>query len=162
AAVPTVEAPVAPPPSDSNIQVGLRAGVHAELLPFGANVDLALLVGGARWGSHRFAMGAMGRMSYPSELGSGRVLAVLAAAGLSWKWMPDRLGVGLEVRSGPLWLSGVGFPQNKAEWLPWVELAPSVSYVLGGVTLGLEVAATPLVYTASVPPLTRTHAPLRV
>jgi hypothetical protein len=77
--------------------------------------------------------------------------ATLLGLSLGWRWSGPRFFAGLEVRSGALWLAGIGYPVDQSEWLVWLEAAPSAGVNLGGGWLiGAEVAVAPLRYTGRV------------
>ena len=92
----------------------------------------------------------MARIGYPHQLEEGRYLETFALLGLGWRISPwERLRLRILVRTGGLYLSGIGYDRNYEKWLPWVDAQISLAWQLGPTNLGFECGASPLQYTVS-------------
>jgi hypothetical protein len=135
--------PVPPPPRPRPYDVALTAAMHGLVAPFGADVEV-----GARVARGRLGGSARVRATVPQAAGGGRFQQTSLLAGVGWRRHRGRWELGAEMRAGAMVVSGIGFDDNHAGWLPWWEVAVGGGRRFGWGTLGVEVAGTALQHRA--------------
>jgi hypothetical protein len=146
AAPPLERAPPLPPPPAPprrSFSVSLTAATHGLLAPLGADLQLGALVT-----RRRLAGVALIRGTLPQGAGAGRFQQTSFLGGLAWRHPLDGWELRAELRAGALLVSGLGFDDNRASWLPWWETAITGAHHFGWGTAGLELAATALRHRA--------------
>jgi hypothetical protein len=136
-----------PPPAETPPRrgpaVALTAATHALVDPLGADVQVGALVTGRRLGAT-----AMIRATLPQAAGDGDFQQSSFLGGVAWHQPLGGWEVRAELRTGGLLVSGLGFDDNRASWLPWWEAAITGSRRFGWGTAGLELAGTALRHRA--------------
>jgi hypothetical protein len=134
--------PPAPPPA-RGFAAGASATASAIAPPLGVDGELAALVdyGGP---ADRFGVSAVFRSGVPQRAGGGRFLQIAMLGGATWRHRFARWETRAEVRAGGLRVSGIGFAEDHASWLPWFEIAAFVGRRWSRGAIGAEVAATAL------------------
>ena len=135
--------PPPPPPPPRSIGVSLTAATHALLGPLGADLQLGALVTRRRLGG-----AALIRATLPQSAGAGRFQQTSFLGGVAWRQPLGGWELRAELRGGALVVSGLGFDDNHASWLPWWETAITGARHFGWGTAGLELAGTALRHRA--------------
>jgi hypothetical protein len=136
------EAPPSPPPSPS-VGVSLTAATHALVDPLGADLEVGALVTRRRLGA-----AALIRATLPQSAGDGRFQQTSFLGGVAWRQPLGGWELRAELRAGALLVSGLGFDDNHASWLPWWETAVIAGRRFGWGSAGLVVAGTALRHDA--------------
>ena len=142
-APPPERMPPSPPPPPRSTGVSLTAATHALVGPLGADLQLGALVTRRRLGA-----GALLRATLPQGAGAGRFQQTSFLGGVAWRQPLGGWELRAELRAGALLVSGLGFDDNRASWLPWWETAITGARRFGWGTAGLEVAGTALRHRA--------------
>ncbi len=99
---------------------------------------------------HRAAGGVVVRAAWPNRLEEGRYLESAALFYLGWRFHPNnKYHMGIDLRTGSLNVSGLGYEKNYSKWLWAVEGQLSVFRKLKRLFLGLEITIAPPLYTAT-------------
>jgi hypothetical protein len=130
-----------------SLEVALHTAVLSEWGPVGGDLELGATVdfGGA---TNALAMSLLGRGAAPHDLGSGGFQDTSLLLGLGWLHGGASLRNRLELRGGTMLVSGYGYATSMSTWLPWLEVADSVEWVLPSMRLGAEAALSPLRHEA--------------
>lgn len=159
----TKSAPPAPiAASRAPLRGRLSVGLGLGLIPIAGSVELGLeaLYGE---GPHALALGLWASSAYSGSLGPGTPLAGLVLLEAGWQWEEERFGVGASVRSGALWVAGLGYPENAQAVAFTLEGNLRLHYRIGSLRVGLSVSASPLDRQLSTRAgETRRLAPLRL
>ncbi len=136
-------ASVPPSPGPAPLRGRLSLGLGLGLVPIAGSVELGLqaLYGE---GPHALVLGLWASSAYSGSLGPGTPLAGLVLLEAGWQWEEGRFGVGASVRSGALWVAGLGYPENAQAVAFSLEGNIRLHYRIGSVRLGLSVSASPL------------------
>jgi len=145
---PSAEATPAPKPgSDDGVVVALqlRGLLAARWIPESgsAGIGATLSVGAP---SHRLLVGARIEVGVPIALGEGTVLDSLWLAEIGYGFLGDGWRVGVGAKIGMLLASGIGYATNYDRPLFWAELGAELSFAVGPVELGVEIAVAPLTW----------------
>lgn len=135
------------PPPERWIDLSLISAVNSIWRPFGIDGELGALVEiGTRF--HRVGGGLVVRASFPQAVGSGRFqqTALLGVVGYRYLWGAWQLRT--EARAGALLVTGLGFDENRSDFLPWWEGAVYAGRALSWGSIGIEVAASGLRHKA--------------
>jgi hypothetical protein len=132
-----------PPPPPPSVGVALTAATHALLDPLGADLQVGALVTRRRLGG-----AALIRATLPQSAGDGRFLQTSFLGGVAWRQPLGGWELRGELRAGALLVSGLGFDDNHASWLPWWEAAITGTRRFGWGSAGLELAGTALRHRA--------------
>ena len=134
--------PPRPLPSRS-FEVAAEATASAIAPPFGVDGELGALVD---YGSpsDRFGVSAVVRSSVPQVAGDGMFHLIATLGGATWRHRFAQWETRVELRGGGLRVSGIGFLEDRASWLPWFEVAAFAGRRWAWGTLGLQIAATTL------------------
>ena len=136
--------PAEPPrPATRWLEVVANVTASAIAPPVGVDGELGMLVdlGGA---ADRFGVVAVARGGLPLAAGAGQFLQIAALGGAAWRHRFTRWETRVEIRGGALRVSGIGFAQNDATWVPWAELALFAGRRWSWGALGVELAAAPI------------------
>jgi hypothetical protein len=125
----------------------LLVGIDSRWPTPSGDIEIALgLDAGAK--RHGLVGRLIARVGWPNPLGEGRQLETAALTALGWRFSPnEKLGLTIEIRTGALRVSGVGYEKNYHQWLVMVEAEFSVLWKIGPITLGPAVAVSPPIYT---------------
>jgi hypothetical protein len=142
---PPPETPPPPPetPPRRGLGVALTAATHALVDPLGADVQVGALLTRRGLGGT-----AMIRATLPQAAGDGHFQQTSFLGGVAWRQPLDGWELRVELRAGGLLVSGLGFDDDRASWLPWWEAAVTGSRRFGWGTAGLELAGTALRHRA--------------
>jgi hypothetical protein len=106
-------------------------------------LGLGVEVGG---GEHRLALSAQGRAAMPRQLGDGEYSWVTGLVGVAWVLPKEHWRTWLGVSAGLVRLTGMGFDENVADWLPWAEVEAALLLRFAAFTAGPVLAFAPLSY----------------
>ena len=132
--------PPSPPPSRWT-DVHATVTVSGMAPPLGVEGQLGALVDRGGDG-HRFGLSGLVRTGLPQDAGDGRFRQIALLAGAAWRLEIGAWELRGEVRGGALRVSGIGFFENDASWLPWWEVALFGGRAVSFGAIGLEVAGT--------------------
>lgn len=136
-----------PPPSPTEAPPLLRGRLSAVLgvglIPIAGSFELGLeaLLGA---GPHALVLGIWASSAYSGSLGEGTPLASLFLLEAGWQWEQQRFGVGASLRSGALWVAGLGYAQNAQAVAFSLEGNLRLHYRFGSVWVGLSASVSPL------------------
>jgi hypothetical protein len=135
------EPPPSSPPPSRRTDVLATAAVSGMAPPLGVEGQLGALVDRGGDG-HRFGLSGLVRTGLPQDAGDGQFRQIALLAGATWRRAVGAWELRAELRGGALRVSGIGFFENDASWLPWWEVALFGGRAVSFGAIGLEVAGT--------------------
>lgn len=133
-----------PPPAEPD-PWRIRVRFEPDLGLFAASGNLGLgasLMYGT--GSQALGVGLLASTGWSGSLGQGTPLVQLLLLEAAWAYDPRPWGLTLGLRSGVLWVAGVGYADDEQAVAFWWEAFAQLLYHFGPVGLGFGVAAAPL------------------
>lgn len=113
------------------------------LLASSANLGLgASLMYGS--GAQALGVGLLASTGWSGALGQGTPLVQLLLLEAAWAYDPPHFGLSAGLRSGLLWVAGVGYAENERAIAFWWEAFAQIFYRFGPLGLGVGVAVAPL------------------
>ena len=128
--------------SSSTAELDLLAAVNSHWLPVGADVEIGAALA-KRFGDRRIGVGFLYRPALRQELGSGSYDMHSALASVMWR-SGAPLGVRAELRGGGTYIVGRRFARNYGAWFAAAEGILGLDYVFKTVTVGVQLAISPL------------------
>ena len=140
--------PSGAPSRGTALELSLHLAVNMAPVPLDMDLELGgqLLIGA---GDHRLSAGVLVRGSLPHGLGGGGYQVTAPMASVGWQYAAGRLRPSLELRLGGLVVSGHGYFENYTRGLFWVEAAGALQWRWRALALGVQLAASPMMYEAS-------------
>jgi hypothetical protein len=135
------EPPAPTPPQQRWTDVLATVAVSAMAPPLGVEGQVGGLVDRGGDG-HRFGLSGLVRTGLPQDAGDGQFRQIALLAGATWRRPIGGWELRAELRAGALRVSGIGFLENDASWLPRWEGALFAGRALSFGAFGLEIAAT--------------------
>ncbi|MBK6688273.1 MAG: hypothetical protein IPG45_27605 [Deltaproteobacteria bacterium] len=132
-----------PPPSPDPWRLRLKFEPDLGLLATSAHVGLgASLMYGS--GDQALGVGLLASTGWSGALGQGTPLMQRLLLEAAWAYDPANFGVSAGLRSGLLWVTGVGYGDNDQAVAFWWEAFAQIFYRFGPLGLGVGVALAPL------------------
>lgn len=142
-------APPPPPPEEPEAwRIRLRFEPDLGLFAASGNLGLgASLMYGS--GSQALGVGLLASTGWSGALGQGTPMVQLLLLEAAWAYDPRPWNLTLGLRSGVLWVAGVGYADDEQAVAFWWEAFAQLLYHFGPVGLGMGVAGAPLDHQVS-------------
>ena len=138
------QTPPPPPPAEPDPwRIRLKLEPNLGLFAASGNLGLgASLMYGS--GNQALGVGLLASTGWSGSLGQGTPLVQLLLLEAAWAYDAPHFGLSAGLRSGLLWVTGVGYADNDRAVAFWWEAFAQIFYRFGPLGLGLGVAAAPL------------------
>lgn len=127
--------------------ISLLVAGSAQVDPWGLETEIG---GTIDWAveRHRLGLGSLIRAAFPHQLAEGHYQETALLFMINWRYLVNHWQTSLELRSGPLIITGYGYEMNHTRVIPWLETVGSLERQVGHGRLGLFIGFAPWPFQA--------------